>query len=175
MIGVCYLMLHEYDEAVEWLLQAEEGASDYERGSIERDMARAYQGLGEDELAEISIATSLDLLPYDRYPSAHAATLGFLARLQVARGELTEALATFADADRKLHAVGDRHSELYNKLDMASARSLARQPLRARWTALKALPLAVWYGSFRHVKRAAALLVGGHRLESYGRKRFPGR
>ncbi len=175
MIGVCYQRLHAYEEAINCYLAALDGASDYERGNIERDMAASYGELGEYELAEISLATSLGLLPYDLYPAEHAACLGFWARLQLARGRVTEAVEMFADADSKLHAGPSRHMELYNKLHYASALSRSGRGWSARRVALACLKLSLAkdpatgrrYGSRQHHKRALSLLVGGHRLESY--------
>jgi len=174
MIGVCYQRLHEYDEATEYYLIAQEGASDYERGNIERDMAESYGALGEYELAEISLATSLGLLPYEQYPEEHAASLGFLARLQLRRGQIAEAVETFADADQRLHAGSNRHTELYNKLHYAAALSRKGSKIKARHVAFECLKLSFAknpatgrrYGSRQHHLRALALLVGGHRLES---------
>jgi tetratricopeptide (TPR) repeat protein len=175
MAGVCHQRLHEYDEATEYYLLALEDASDYERGNIERDMAESYGALGEYELAEISLATSLDLLPYGQYPAEHAASLGFLARLQLRQGQIPEAVETFADADQKLHAGPNRHAELYNKLHYASTLSRGGRSFRARQVAFECFKLSLTkdpatgrrYGSRQHHKRAIALLVGGHRLEDY--------
>jgi tetratricopeptide (TPR) repeat protein len=166
MAGVCYQLLHEYDEATEFYLKALEGASDYERGNIERDMAESYGALAEYESAEISLATSLGLLPYEQYPDEHEASLGFLARLQLRQGQIDEALETFADADRKLQAGGNRHTELYNKLECARTLFLAGRKDEARDVAFACLRLSTGldpatglrYGTRRHNLRALALL-----------------
>ncbi|MBW4061740.1 tetratricopeptide repeat protein [Candidatus Saccharibacteria bacterium] len=143
MMGVCFQRLHRYDEATECYVHAIEAASDYQRGNIERDLAESYGGLGEYALAEISLATSLDLLPYELYPVEHATSLGFLARLQQRQGQLSEAVETFADADEKLHAGNNPHVELYNKLAYSSALSQAGQQLKSRHVAINALRLSL--------------------------------
>lgn len=175
MMGECYYLLHEYEEAFGCYVKALEGAWDYERGNIKRDVAESYQALSRDDLAERSLATSLDLLPYHLYPSEHAASLGFLARLRLSQGLVDEAVETFADADLKLHVSGNRHMELYNKLHYASALFRHGQHGKARRTALACLKLSLSkdrrtgrrYGSRRHHKRALVLLVGGYRLEEF--------
>lgn len=166
MAGVCHRLLHDYDGALEYFLRAMDGATDFERGNIERDAAECYSALGEYDMAEISLATSLTLLPYDKYPDEHAATLGFLGRLQLRRGRVDEALETFADADQRLRAGTNRYLELYNKLSFARALGLAGRKPEARKVAIDCLRLStrldpatgLRYGSHQHNLRALAIL-----------------
>jgi len=173
MIGVCHQRLHEYDESINFYLRALDGASDYERGNIERDIAESCIALDEYEFAEISIAKSLELLPFEEYPEEHAQTLGFQARLQLRQGDVPEAVDTLADAVAKLTAGQYYQSLLYPELDYASALSRNGQSAKARLVAFRCLKLSISqdprtgrrYGSRQHHKRALALLVGGHKLE----------
>jgi tetratricopeptide (TPR) repeat protein len=179
MTGVCYQRLHEYGTATEFYLLAMEEASDYERGNIERDLAESYGALGEYELAESSLAKSLDLLPYAKYPEEHAQSLGHLARLQLRQGQIAEAVDTFADAAAKLKAGHYLQAELYPELDYASALSRDGQLAKARLVAFHSLKLSLSknpqtgrpYGSRQHHMRALALITGGHSLEDYLKKR----
>ncbi len=174
MIGVCYQILHEYDKAIEAYREAEQGASDYQRGNIERDKCESYRRLGQLYYAEASIVMSLHLLPVKDYPIEHAVSLGFLARLRLTEGNLSEALETFQVADALLHASGNLQLELYNKLHLANALSQTGHPLKARRIALESLRLSAQLvpatdtapahrvGSPVHQLRAGVLAVGGH-------------
>jgi tetratricopeptide (TPR) repeat protein len=168
MIGVCHQMVGRYEAAIEWYFKAleEEGASDYERGNIERDLAESYGNLGWLDLAETSLLTSLDLLPYEDHPAKHAASLGFLARLYRRQGRLAEALEVFADADQKLRRAEAYDLRLYNKLHQASALSRAgrrHEMIRAVGEALALIPD---HGSPGHRRRAMILLYGGWRADA---------
>jgi tetratricopeptide (TPR) repeat protein len=175
MIGVCYQRLHEYLNAVECYLSAMDGASDYQLGNIQRDLAASYGAMGDYHKAEIAIAKSLDLLPENMYPDAYAATIGFKARLMVRQGDVMESLRVFAEADFRLHGRENRRTELYNKLDYASALSRAGLWLDSRRVAFRSLMLSTSkdpqthhpYGSLEHHCRALVLLIGGYSLETF--------
>jgi tetratricopeptide (TPR) repeat protein len=175
LMGVCYQRLHEYENAIACFLIANEDSSFYQSGNIERDLAESYGAMRNFSAAKVALDNSLDMFPYDKYPEEHATSLGFLARLQQRQGQLSESVVTFADADTKLHAGNNRHTELYNKLAYASALSRNGQLLKSRRVVFEALRLSISkdsvtgrrYGSRQHHIRALALISCGHRLEDY--------
>lgn len=168
MIGVCYRLLHEYDEAIKWLRRAlVENSSDYVSGKVLRDLAEAQSGLGMHREAFLTLIGSMEKLPYASHPSEFGASLGFLARVEMRLDNPGGALRDFRVADTILHNEGNRHMELYNKLHYASALSREGHWWRARAKSLASLDLANEYGARVHRIRALALLIGGWRLERY--------
>jgi tetratricopeptide (TPR) repeat protein len=158
MLGVCYSMGDQHDEALEWLEKALEGASVIERGHILRDQGKALYKLGRHMEAEKHFQESLRLLPIYEDPAGTGATLGFYASLRMDQGRLAEGLRQFMVADAILQASGNRQAELYVALWYAFALIQAGKPDRAKAVAKRALDLAKEYGGKDHVARAQLYL-----------------
>lgn len=166
MIGVCYQLKHDYEQALKWYEKAKRGATSFEEGNILRDMAESLSGMGEHENAERHIYTSMSKLQYLDHPSEYGASLGFLARIKLRRANYHAALVHFAVADAILHSSDNREMELYNKLHYASALSRTGHWWRARAKSAACLDLAMDYGAHQHRLRAIVLLFGGYRAEA---------
>lgn len=172
MIGVCYKIERDYDQAIAWFKRAVVGASDYELGNIYRDWADAKAGQGHYQSAEALLRNSLDLLPYSERPEEHAITCGFLARNLQRQGDIIDAIKHYAAADRLLAEGTNRHFELYNKLHYADALSQGGGWISSRVKAVQAFCLARKYGARAHKMRALILIVGGYRLDFLAQKLF---
>jgi tetratricopeptide (TPR) repeat protein len=160
MTGVCYAMTGETERAICWYQQALRASrwAD-EAANIRRDLSQAYHRQGDMEAAESQIRQSLDNLDYCDFPTEYAASLGYLAELEMDEGDEVQALRYFAVADAILHIEGSREPELYHKLRYAAALARANRWASARWVAAKALLLALRYGSASHVAQALALMT----------------
>ena len=192
MIGVSLIRMGRIDDAIDELgdLLNNQDLTAMQRGNIERDMAEAYMKAKQLDLAEISLATSLDLL--SECPAEYAVSLGFLGRLQAERAEamrellklrptsprysnlLAIAEATLTDAATQLRVQPDRRLELYNLLNLAKVSSRLGGVVRPRLLAWRSLRLTCRhdssgqrYGARTHQLRALGLIVGGWRLESW--------
>ncbi len=160
MVGVCYLSLRKANFAMVWLKKALAGATAVEEGNILRDIAQAHSDLGDYWEAEECLHQALMLLPRADHPVAHAATLGFCARLGIRKGDVHGALRQFSIANTILTNSNNRQIELYIKCDYAAALALADRGTASRWMALQAFKLALKYGGVPHVLRALALIIG---------------
>ena len=155
------------------------------QANIERDDSRSAAALGNFEEAFDLIGQAIDRRSHtkvERYID-----IGFRGRIkcQVYRSGGNQALLESGLVDLRLaHAVlrdkvlnPDRNLELYNLLHLAEAQSLSGRRRLSRQSCLRALTLMAWgrlhgpqAGNREHIARAVLLLIGGWRLEEWGRR-----
>lgn len=171
MLGVCYQLKHECATAIKWYNLALDGATDYELGTIYRNMAESYSCLYQYTNVKKMFNQAFAKLTYSQYPIEHATTLGLLAGTELRTGELMLAIKHLGVADAMLSRENNPRVELYNKLQYAATLSHGQQLFRSRLVALKGLKLALLYGFRSDQLRAIMLLFGGHRLDYYALQR----
>lgn len=116
MWGVALLGTSKTEEARSHLRKALDMRPDQRRwAAIDRDLSRSYLIDGNLNPAEVQIDRSLEYIPLDDLPE-RGISLGFKARILIAKGKTLEALELFGTADALLQRGDNRHYELYNLL-----------------------------------------------------------
>ena len=121
MWGVALLGISKTEEARSHLRKALDMRPDQRRwAAIDRDLSRSYLIDGNLNPAEVQIDRSLEYIPLDDLPE-RGISLGFKARILIAKGKTLEALEMFGTAAKLLQRGDNRHYELYNGLHFAAA------------------------------------------------------
>ena len=170
MIGVCYKMLRQYREALNWFAAAKSLArlqnDDRALGNILRDEGDTMSLLGRHQEALSALSESARLLK-ETDEAGWAITTGFKGRVLARMGCIDEALLAFDAADFELSRSDNRHLELYNLVPyigvMVRSGQYAEDHLKERCD--HAQELACEHGSIHHKVRIKLLRLGAYRTD----------
>lgn len=158
MLGVTLLSHGDFSNG---LIELDRARSAWPEGvstaALLRDIAKAYMMLDHLDIARDHIDASLR--EANDNLSERGATMGFLARLQMRQGLITQALESFGTADWLLHRSDNRHYELYNKIPFLAALIAGGEFSAAQELALDTLHLAGKYGSEKHAAEVDELIM----------------
>lgn len=162
-IGICYKMLRNFGQALDYLKSALEVAEPaWLIAAIRRDMADVYRQMGDLKQALDILEEVLKGINASAHTEQFGITLGWIGRIERELGHHGSALGYFRRAHELLRFANNRSYELYNLLDLADQFCKCHHPMQGRQAARKAFKLARLYGSNFEVGRAALIMLLGH-------------
>lgn len=172
-LGVCYQLLHQWNDCIAWHDRAYELAdTDVERANTRVDRSQGYRGNEDYTPACEDLERALAVFNPVQYMDRFAVVCQFHGHVLLDMNRTAEAVFYLELAVKVLSNTETQHDELYALLRLSIAYARNGQPLKSRGAAFKALRLARHVGSKAHKLRAILLLSVGNWLRVMTERRL---